>query len=54
MHAQGVRQHTVLRRVLRRGFSDSDKGFAEGSLRVLGRCLVVGLKGEKRVLGRDC
>ena len=46
--SQGVvGQHTLLRRVVRRGFSDSEKGFVEGSQRVLRRCLVVVLK-EKR------
>ena len=38
VHAGGIlRQHTLLRRVLRRGFSE---GLAQGSRKVLSRCLV--------------
>ena len=41
-----VWQHAFLRRVLRRGFSDSEKGFAKVLRRVSRSCPVVGFEGK--------
>ena len=42
-----VRKHTPSRKGSEKGSSNSEKGFAEGSQKVLRRCLVVRFEGEK-------